>query len=103
MTDVRYQIQDEVLWSFLLHVGKEILTHSRNAKELSFFDAQYPIDPLNDLVAANNSPTGEDLETKWGAGVNFPANHELSITQYKKKSSICVGVFRKIILGSIVS
>jgi len=40
VTDVRYQIQDEVLWSFLLHVGKEILTHSRNAKELSFFDAK---------------------------------------------------------------
>jgi len=69
------------IWKAIWDYGT--LTAS-NAKELSFIDAEYPIDPLNDLVAANNTPTREDLETKWGARFNFPANHELSITQYKR-------------------
>lgn len=87
--NVRFAIHDSRLgnkvskdiWKAIWDYGT--LTAS-NAKELSFIDAEYPIDPLNDLVAANNSPTGEDLETKWGARFNFPANHELSITQYKR-------------------
>lgn len=77
------RIGSNSVWSAIHEYG--ILT-AGEAKEISFIDAEYPIDPLRDLVAANSGKENlrEELEIKWGAELNFPACQEVSILQYKR-------------------
>ena len=74
---------DEV-WKAIREYGT--LTAS-NAKELSLIDADYPIEPLKDLVAANDTKDRSrrnEVEAKWGARLNFPADHEISLAEYSR-------------------